>query len=291
MNEDRNLYSIFTKSDYNSLMFIIFDWLASHMFKDHTDFNERINNAGAFFASSYLYIKEESGFQREQLLSKLGQGGSKKAILLEGGRALLVPNNDTNEYIEENWQRMVEEEVRIGAVMKSLGLLTSEPQRVTLYLSPDREESMPAYLCDSFEHIKKTKNLLVLDFKSKRWSKDSLFANPMDRYREEKWDEVVSELLMDISKIYSNNINVTNDAMNIAIQPGKARYFGFDFSLRWSTYEPRKIDIADTVKTLVGRLINYEFAIHGGYHKEMDPFFDRLEEKYISWIKTGLRGR
>lgn len=257
-------------------MFIIFDWLAYHAFGDFVDpssFIERFNNKG------HLYIKDENGFERETLGPIIARGGSKKAIQLDQGRVLLVPNDDI---CEENWQRMVDEEVAVSEVMKRVGLQTTEPKKVTLYLSPKNRDAMPAYVCQTFDEINKANNFHILEYKwGKTSRKQSLFLNPNDRFNEEKWDEVTEELLVDISKIYRDNIYVSADALHLTIQPGKARYFGFDFSLKYSRYEPRKIDIENTVKSLVNGLINHEFALYGGYNSELDRFFDRLEDKYI----------
>lgn len=259
-------------------MFIVFDWLAYHAFGDFVEtssFSERFNNKG------YLYIKDENGFQRENLGPIIGRGGSKKAIQLERGRVLLVPNDDVESYCEERWQRIVDEEVEVSAVMKRIGLLTTEPKKVTLHLSRKNQDAMPAFVCASFDEINKANNFHILEYKwGKPSRKCSLFPNPNDRFKEEKWDEVVEELLVDISKIYRENIYVSPDALHLAIQPGKARYFGFDFSLKYSRYEPRKINVENTVKNLVTGLINHEFAIHKGYYDGLDGFFDRLEEKY-----------
>lgn len=200
--------------------------------------------------NSILYITDKTGPHQEMLLDVLGAGGSKKAIQLEGGKALIIPNMSANSIssIEAMWKKMVYEEVAMSQLLTSIGLLSPLSKRVSISLSPNASEGIiPAYTSETFESLGKTKDWFIIDIKNSKSStwikgKDFLFNSEEDRLNEENWDSVTDLMLTDVLKICAYNIPAGGDALNIAIVKksdlsGKSmkskyevRYFGFDFS-------------------------------------------------------------
>src|ERR1700722_9483345 len=107
---------------------------------------------------------------RERLTRVLGYGGRKKAIELSKGRALLVPNMDLRQSmvnISACWKRVVHEEVAMSKLLTKIGLLGPLSQRVSLsFTTCPNAVTIPAYLCDSFESLGKTKGCFIIDGKS-----------------------------------------------------------------------------------------------------------------------------
>lgn len=275
----------------------------------YQDLASRINKK-----DSYLYITDQFGCHKEKLLGIVGKGGSKKAVLLEYGRVLMVPNEDVEplKSIVDRWNRIVNEEVSTSNLVNGIGLLAVASRRVTLSLSPDvKESTISAYVCESFENLGRTKNLFIIDNKnesSSTWKK-SLFSKTQDRFDEAKWDLALEDLLVDISKMFLYNLPCNRDTLNIAVQenpnfisgksaPYKARYFGFDFSSKSNTLEiskdlkmPERWALRFIISKFVDQLENLEFKNWSPEKKQrftvretMDEFFDRLIEKYTDRV-------
>lgn len=194
-----------------------------------------------------IYISEGKGLHQELLLGILGAGGSKKAIELQGGRALIVPNMDTANcsVLVTRWKRMVHEEIVMSKLLTKIGLLSPLSQRVRISLSIDSpERTIPAYLSETFEKLGKTKGWFIIDrknFASSTWKQGEnyLFKTEEERLNEKNWDSVVNSVLSDVVKICEHNIPAGGDSLNLAIvnKPSESavcqyeiRYFGFDFS-------------------------------------------------------------
>lgn len=196
--------------------------------------------------SSILCVIDHTGMHQETLLKVLGGGGSKKAIQLAKGRALLLPNMDEDSIAEIalRWERMVSEEVAMSRILNRIGLLSPSLEQVNIIPSEISEDKISAYISETFEELGKTNGWFIIDIKnrdSSTWKegKDFLFQSEEERLNEENWDSAVDSVLTDIEKICLYDIPAGRDSLNIAIlkKPSESavcqheiRYFGFDFS-------------------------------------------------------------
>lgn len=265
---------------------------------------------------SRVYTQRDLGVTREEtLLRVLGRGGSKKAVEIEGGRALILPNTDVDDFIGimYRWKRMVDEEVAMSDLLIRLGLLSLSSKRVQISFSLEGKEGViPAYLTESFASLAQTKGWFIIDTKNRqsstwKFKTKFLFGSQEERLKEENWDSVVNMLLSDVAKIYFHNLPAFGDALNIAIvknlpqkgvSPYEVRYFGFDFSSKWGAISQPKIrekppEFIDpnTISRLLNGILDsvffYEFGRTYDYDQEGLPFRnlkDKLVEKYTPMI-------
>lgn len=191
-----------------------------------------------------LCIQDKTTTHHEMLLGVIGKGGWKQAILLEQGRALLLPNMTSNppEKYAADWERTVNEEVSMSTYLNSLGLLCLNSKRVDIqFPNLNMKETIPAYLSDTFESMSQNQGLFIIDVKN--WSnstwiqgKHFLFENNEDRLVENNWAPFVDALLTDIAKICAFKIPIGGDSQTIAILQKEntgsyeIRSFCFDFS-------------------------------------------------------------
>lgn len=194
-------------------------------------------------STPFLYVTDENGGHKEELVDHLGRGGSKIAVLLENSRALLLPNLSVSNFIGE-WERQVCEEVGMSTILTSLGLLCSQLEEVKISLTEDSKTYIPAYTCETFESLGTTKNWFIIDTKNRDSStwKEKFFKNDDDnRLKEESWNPIFDPLLTDIAKLCIHGIPTSRDSQNLAIIKNpdsvesktanyEVRYFGFDFS-------------------------------------------------------------
>lgn len=213
----------------------------SRSFKDLKD---RIQKGGS------VYLNDETGRHEETLGGILGAGGSKKAVALTEGRALIIPNMDTDplKHIVPRWKRMVYEEVKMSKFLTEIGILNPVSKKVSLSISEDPFAArIPAYVCETFDSLASTKGCFIIDIKnplSSTWQQDEnfLFDSEEDRLADSNWDSVLDSLLTDVSKMLKYGIKPEFDSLNLAIvkKPStstkcqyEVRYFGFDFSSKY----------------------------------------------------------
>ncbi len=265
-----------------------------------------------------IYLTDTSGKHQESLLGELGKGGCKKAIQLANGRALMLPNlEDKYTYlstIAERWDRIVIEEVKMSEILHRIGLLSPSYERVTVSLSDSSQQMIPAYISESFENLS-NKGWLIIDQKNKdssTWKegKNHLFQTDEERFNESNWDTVVDSLLNDIVKICVNGIPIQEDSSNIAVVknpsdeatcPYKLRYFGFDFSKKYSLLEiPEKQEYSsadlykDNANKMLRRLLltvltyelNYKYLVD----KKIYDLGDRLVNRYSEEMLRRING-
>jgi len=197
--------------------------------------------------NEHVYIHRGGSLHPERLLRFLGGGGSKKAIGLQGDRALLLPNMDVSDLndVIDRWKRIVDEEVYMSEYLTKVGLLSPQSQRVRVVVSKNFYRiQIPAYFSETFESLGKTKNWFIIDGNNSSVStwkqfEHYLFEKEDERRIEKHWDSVIDSLLTDIAKIMLYNIPTPSDSLNIAVvkRPSEqnvcqyeVRYFGFDFS-------------------------------------------------------------
>ena len=264
----------------------------------------------------YLHVKENDSTSVEELYKVVGEGGSKTAYLICKNRVLLLPNMDVKSpsYIAEHWERMVLEEVKISAMLNSIGLLTPSLRQVQVSFTETSEEFIPAYTAELFENLISTKNCFILDLKDWQTSTwithhdNHLFKTREDRLNEKNWDTALDSLLKDLAKLCFYEIPLPYDCLNLAFikQPinlaetaseYKVRYFGFDFT---SYHYQRSIPTTDTktdpseyessvrrvVRHLLDYLFYYEFGnpYDSGEDKEAIILEKRLVENYIKKV-------
>jgi hypothetical protein len=188
-----------------------------------------------------LYIQSADDVKRQEkpVLKILGAGGSKKALELSNGKALLIPNMDTDSInsIYSRWERIVKEEVKVSQFIQKIGLLGTRLQEVKAFSSPDTEEYAPAYTTDTFESLK-ARNIYVIDRKnmnSSTWAGNcTLFSSIEDTKDAENWKPLVQKLIQDCAKVAYYHLPSGGDSFNVAVvrdlEGYKIRYFGFDYS-------------------------------------------------------------
>ncbi|MFW9879174.1 MAG: hypothetical protein ACFFG0_39345 [Candidatus Thorarchaeota archaeon] len=257
-----------------------------------------------------IYITNGSVMYQEILLRIIGCGGSKKAIELCNGRALMLPSMyvDPMYNIVMRWKRMVREEVIMSQLLTKIGILSPLSKRVMISLSQDSHEgTIPAYLSETFENLGKTRGWFIIDTKIKTastWIKGEnfLFSSEEDRLNEQKWDSLLYPLLVDLVKICIYDIPVSKDSLNIAIVKKiseliisryEIRYFGFDFSnksvsLAIPSMEKRPYEASDISKAthffdfILNEVFFYEFNCRydsGVEREELHHFKDKIVKR------------
>ena len=110
------------------------------------DFKERVYTIlyNKIRGKETIYLDEGAGLHEENLLGLLGRGSSKKAMELERGRALILPNLDVDRVNPQRWSRVVDEEVLMSELLTKIGLLSPISERVSVSVSLDLDERIPA---------------------------------------------------------------------------------------------------------------------------------------------------
>ncbi len=277
----------------------------------------------------YLYIKDsneqpQKGGQRQEVLLRiLGRGGRKKAIQLEEGRALMLPNMDLDSDLAsvsktaQTWPRAVHEEVKMSQFLTTIGLLSPLSKRVSTSLSLSTPQQMiPAYLSETFENLGKTKNWFIIDRKdggkriSSTWIKGEhfLFRQDTDRLNETNWDSVLDHMLDDLVKIFayalpwsgredSFNLAITKEASGLetnSVSDYQIRYFGFDFSSPHSCLSeirespilklPDELSIKYCLNFVFDKVFFYEFGEEYNFDERLDSLQERLVEKHTKQV-------
>lgn len=262
-----------------------------------------------------VYVKDAAGRKPEKLEKVLTSGANKTAIQLTQGRVLMVPNAEdvSLEDMGEWWSRVVEEEVAMSELFDSHVLLTPRSKRVEIsWGSKDEETTLPAYVCESFEHLAQEKGTFLIDMNGRgsTWKKgeEFLFASDEARLKETNWDKVFDPMLDDLARICLHDLPAGGETMNVAIvnknhrphresaEDGKTaepeyavRYFGFDFSDKgiFKLFKPEG-PVHD--RALEGKAFMYmyrmiqvvfahEFGAAAG-SGDVKALFDRLLKKY-----------
>lgn len=268
-----------------------------------------------------IYLISEEVLQEEKLLKILGKGGCKRAIELERGRALIVPNMDVEvDFFAMSWKGIVDEEVTMSQLLTKIGLLSPLSQKVRISFSADSdEETIPAYLSETFESLGKTKGWFIIDTKnskSSNWKqgKDFLFTSEEDRLNENNWDLISDSLLDDVAKMCIYDIPTPTDSINIAIvkktskseiSPYEIRYFGFDFSSKSCILSIPKIQERlskepnmNKVEGVLNRILDWVFYCEfgkrydsGTEHARLWGFKNSLVEKYSKEVVIRVNKR
>ncbi len=269
---------------------------------------------------STLYVTDGTGKHPETVLDFLGNGGSKQAVEIARGRALILPNTDADPIAEiaSRWERMVLEEVKMSKILTRLGLLSPMSEQVSVTLTESSESVIPAYLSETFESLGETKGWFIIDMKnsfSSTWKrgKHFLFNSDSDRLDDKNWGSVIDSLLTDVAKICLHHIPAGGDSLNIAVvkKPSKAtlcqyevRYFGFDFSSKHDPLDipevqerPSAPSNPERATQLFDRILDnvlyWEFGDRYDYGDEKEraklrSFKEQLVQKYNKEIVTRM---
>jgi hypothetical protein len=243
-----------------------------------------------------VFIKDGSVFKEERLGDILGSGGSKIAISIGEGRALLVPNTDKDpiELVAERWPRMVKDEVKMSSCLSENWILNPESREVEIFLSKEMSSSIPAYLSISFEKLKELK-IFIIDAKSyecSTWRKgiDYLFKTDEERLNPQNWLPLLAILVIDIATIAMYSFPCSIDQNNVAIHfynQYHVRYFGFDYSSKHGSIETKfsKSNDDNTIlraqrlfEVIVSKVLNWEFCEPKGFLPKTDflPLIESL---------------
>lgn len=262
--------------------------------------------------SESITIRDSEGLREVKFGKILGAGGCKKAISIGNGQALLVPNMDNTplEHFTSLWPRVVYEEILCSKLHRKAHLLSSADESVTIFL--DSNHSLPpltAYIAKTFDQLARKKDwLMIVDAKDSHcstWKREkfSLFHSESDRTIEKNWDSIVEPLLSDIASIYYFEIPVYFDSMNLAVMqnpsdscvsPYQIRYFGFDFTSKYSTSAMKPLkerglrqeinlkEIENLSRLFLSRAISLcEF----GYNSYSEEFEESLRKRYLPLVQ------
>jgi len=268
-----------------------------------------------------FFMRNEPNISSEKLVKILGIGGSKMAIQLERGRALIVPNlgfflvmkNDGSEklkstqgdlpFVFKGWPRMVYEETCMSNLLTKIGLLNPYSERVSLFFSKDSNApTIPAYLSQSFENLSQTQGCFIIDAKntsSSTWKmgKDFLFGSEEERLIPQNWDSVVDSLITDIAKISLYGIQTGGDSLNVAIlktgrshmpSPYEIRYFGFDFSQKSVRLPIPSTPVEQPDLTRANELLDEVLDIVFAYEFGVRYYFGSPERQQVLTLKDQL---
>ncbi|MCB1111062.1 MAG: hypothetical protein H7A37_07265 [Chlamydiales bacterium] len=204
-------------------------WNADH-YSFMGDENKQPDDSQIFL---YLRYGKDGKKIKEPLLQMLGSGGSKTAIEVSDGKALLMTKNMEENY--RHWPETVQTQCRMADNLKKIGLLGVAAEKVYVSSNEQSESYFPAYVTDSFDELAK-RGIYVVDRKnsySTKWQ-EKLFTNQADIWDAKNWGPVIDTLMEDISKLIYYGLPFWGDSFNLAVvedQNGyKIRYFGFDYS-------------------------------------------------------------
>lgn len=205
-----------------------------------------------------LYLGEDK--KALKLGRLLGEGGSKRAFSLSNGEVLLLPQRLAG---LAKWDRQVTEEVAVSKRMSSLGLLNVQSRKVKVFLSREGSEGLPAYICPSFEQLKR-EGIFILDVKNRKSStwKQSFFQEGENRYEFDSWVPILKPLIRDLFILANNHLVFAGDSQNLAVLTNRkdriVRYFGFDFSAKNFALDRRFVLLEkEDPEAKVGRILSY----------------------------------
>lgn len=175
-----------------------------------------------------------------KLEKTLGQGGSKKAVLLTDGRVIMLPNTDVDYYVRiaRWWPDTVTDEAAMADFLEEIDVPALNRQKAYLII-PSKKDStisykLPVLLSDSFAQYE-DRGWCVLDYKNgsscshiqKDWE---TFWKTDLKSSEKIFDLLIRDLLI----LSLNGISLNSDSTNAVVikkDDGsfKLRYFGFDF--------------------------------------------------------------
>lgn len=251
-----------------------------------------------------LYVQENDKKIQQNVLSILGYGGSKRVYELEKGIALVMPYGGSFKTANsKKWTEMIDEELMATKLVKSLGLLACDLEKVDVFMISDSIISLSAYRTETFTELS-TKGTWVIDAKnpsSSTWKK-TFFHENVDKFDEKNWEKLLHPFLMDIAKLLANNFWLYSDNVNMAvleklnqdddISDYEIRYFGFDFSCKSSQLSFEKLskeNIASIVPSIVGDslscLMECEFD---SYSEERKKLRQNLKERCIKLVLSNI---
>lgn len=259
------------------------------------------------------FITDATGVYREvETIRTLGFGGTKVAVELQGGHALLLPSTraDQIERIIPAWNRIVYEEVAMSQLLTRIGLLSPLSWQVRIACSPvAREGSISAYLSETFENLGRTREWYVIDRKNEdssiwKLGQHFLFRSEEERLNIQNWDSVVDALITDAVKLCIHQIPFGGDSFNLAIVRNpyattisqyEARFFGFDFSSKRAPLYPRSFN-SKSASTIFDSLLDYvcfrEFGRRYDANNEegarLKAFKNQLLSRYSRAIATRM---
>jgi hypothetical protein len=250
----------------------------------------------------YINLLDNNGLKRkERLISRLGSGAHKDAIKLSGGRALIVPNfrNDKAEQLAETWERTIDNEISVSARLSASGLLSMRPEKVLVSFSG---ESIPAYICPSFESLRQ-KNWFIIDVNVEENStREKIFDSEEERYSIENWKTTLKPLFDDLTELFEKKLPRDPDSISLVLiknplkslrpikQRSIIRAFGFDFPPD-KEYQLRDSEVSLTIRGLVWRMFQSEFPsnISGKKLERIRELESLVAEYGIETVVTQLR--
>lgn len=244
-----------------------------------------------------ISIKDSKNNVKEcTLIDILGKGGCKIALKTMEGRAIIVPNNMETHAVLEYWERVVEEELKMGQLLRKLNLLCPNYKPAHIILS---ELIIPAYTSKSFAQMANKKEIFVIDVKNPKasiWKKGvhTIFKSKEEQLIENNWHDILEPFTKDIAKLIMYGIPIGTDSFNIAIvkktKGYELRYFGFDFTDKFKplnipsgTLAPQE-SLKNTEKLIENLITDALYSIfHIEFESQEEKKIDELNHILMKW--------
>jgi hypothetical protein len=177
--------------------------------------------------------------------STIGQGGSKKAVLLDNGKVAMFPNMDVDFFTKTArwWPEAVIKESAMADFLEAIDVpaLNREKAIITIPSKHDTNVSykLPVLISDSFEQYA-TKGWYVFDNKNPR---STVFSKSECGYWKPEldiWTKPIKTLIYDLWKLSINEVKIGTDSSNLVLIEKETNnlelhYFGFDFGGKYGS--------------------------------------------------------
>lgn len=192
----------------------------------------------------------------------IGEGGFKKAALLNDGTVIMFPNVDVHSVISRSyaWEITVDNEANTAKFLEEIGVPGLNRKKAYLIIQNGEETyKLPVLHSDSFAQYA-AKGWFVRDNKNPRSSFVSDKEKGHWEYDFKVWEEPIKPLIRDVAKLILNGFkSITGDAGNIVLIKKDTgdlefHYFGFDFNGPTGT--------RDTVPSEEFRLKMQKYSVH-----------------------------
>ena len=168
----------------------------------------------------------------------IGQGGFKKAALLDDGTVLMFPNVD-NKSLEEMsfaWTITVDNEANTAKFLEEIDVPGLNRKKAYLVVKNNEESyELPVLHSNSFAQYKE-KGWFIRDNKNPQSSFVSNKEKGHWEYNLKVWEEPIKPLVRDVATMLLNGLDqMTGDCGNIVLKENdngkfEFHYFGFDFN-------------------------------------------------------------
>lgn len=268
-----------------------------------------------------LQLEDARGKRTVHIAGVLGSGSSKEAVVVREDPkwALLLPRGGISEQHKQEgihwWENsVVKTEMAMSNFLKEIGLLTPEMDEVRIIFR--NGIGVKTFRSLSYQTLAEEREWYVYDCKNPHtsfWNGGfltglgagiTLFSPGIDAKKVENWDLIFAPALQDIAKLVYYKVPTPCDSVNHVVinankqsevSPYVIRYYGFDFSVKPSVWNPeaigfsppprsKKLYLPEVIKTIV-LIVQFAFFLLGGkmFQKPDWKKLDAHLDLFISW--------